>query len=52
MKALKRVQRKFTTMLPILEGISHKEILAKLGLFFWNVRGWEGGGDLIRYIKL
>lgn len=33
MKALERVQRRFTRMLPRLEGFSYRERLDRLGLF-------------------
>ena len=34
---LERVQKRFTRMLPGLDGLSYKERLDRLGLFSWSV---------------
>ena len=50
MEALERVQKRFTRMLPRLEGISYEERLEKLGLFSLERRRLRG--DLIEVYKI
>ena len=49
-EALERVQKRFTRMLPGLEGMSYKERLDKLGLFSLERRRLRG--DLIEVYKI
>ena len=50
MEALERVQKRFTRMLPGMEGISHEERLEKLGLF--SLERQRLRGDLIEVYKM
>ena len=50
MEALERVQKRFTRMLPGIEGISDEERLEKLGLF--SLEQWRLRGDLIEAYKI
>ena len=47
---LERVQKRFTRMLPGLDGLSYKESLDRLGLFSLERRGLRG--DLIEVYKV
>ena len=49
-EALERVQKRFTRMLPGMEGISYEERLEKLGLFSLERRRLRG--DLIEVYKI
>ena len=50
METLERVQKRFTRMLPGMEGISYEERLEKLGLFSRERRRLRG--DLIELYKI
>ena len=50
MEALERVQKRFTRMLPGMEGISYEERLEKLGLF--SLERWGLRGNLIEVYKI
>ena len=50
MEALERVQRRFTRMLPGLEGVGYEERLNKLRLF--SLERWRLRGDLIEVYKI
>ena len=50
MEALERVQKRFTRMLPGMEGISYEERLEKLGLFSLERRRLRG--DMIEVYKI
>ena len=50
MRTLERVQKRFTRMLPGMEGISYEERLEKLGLFSLERRRLRG--DLIEVYKI
>ena len=49
-EALERVQKRFTRMLPGMEGINYEEKLEKLGLF--SLERWRLRGDLIEVHKI
>ena len=49
-EALDRVQKRFTRMLPGMEGISYEERLNKLGLF--SLERWKLRDDLIEVYKV
>ena len=49
-EALEMVQKRFTRVLPGMEGISYEERLEKLGLF--SLERWRLRGDLIEVYKV